>query len=147
MLHGGRIEFAPNRRANWGWALLSVYLVYAFVGELKGGHRRPFDLIYAAAIGIIAVMVIFTFPGTIIATPDGLEQISWLWRNKQIRWAEIAEINTGEKRRTVTVTGADGTKIVHHRHLADRPGLLMTLKEHGGENLPSDFPREPTTGF
>jgi hypothetical protein len=98
----------------------------------------------AASLGILAVMILFPFPETIIVTTDGLKQISWLWKNRQIRWVEIVEINTGEKSRTVAIKGADGTKIVHSRQLPDRPGLLLTLKDHCGENLPPDFPREPT---
>jgi hypothetical protein len=105
------------------------------------------DLIIAAILGILAMMFIFTFPETIVVTDNGLEQISWLWKKKQIRWADIVEINTGEKSRTVTITGADGTKIVHSRQLPDRSRLLMELRVHCGENLPSDFPREPITGF
>ena len=49
------------------------------------------------------------------------------------------------KIRTVTITGADGTKIVHNRQLPNRPCLLVELKQHCGEKLPSDFPREPIT--
>lgn len=83
------------------------------------------------------------FPGTIVITADGLEQVHWLWKNKLIQWSEIEEINTGEKSRAVTITATNGTKIVHSRQLPDRPRLLFELKQHCGENLPPDFPREP----
>ena len=147
-LDDGQMEFAPNRRAVWAWSLLVPYLImYAIVSQVKYSHGRPLHLMTAAALGVVALMILFTFPGTIIVTADGLKQISWLWKNKQVRWAEIVEINTGEKSRTVTITGADGTKIVHSRQLPDRPGLFMTLKEHCGENLPPDFPREPGGGL
>ena len=147
VLRGGRIEFSPNRRAFWAWPLLVVYLVYATISQLRGSHGRPVDLIIAAGLGILAIMFIFTFPETIIVTDNGLEQTSWLWKKKQIRWADIVEINTGEKRRTVTITGADGTKIVHSRRLPDRSCLLMELKNRCGEKLPPDFPREPSAAF
>jgi hypothetical protein len=147
LLRGGRVEFSPNRRAFWAWPPLVVYLVYAAISQLKGSHGRPLDLIIAAGLGILAMMFIFTFPETIIVTDNGLEQISWLWKKKQIRWADIVEINTGEKRRTVTISGADGTKIVHSRQLPDRSRLLMELRDRCGENLPSDFPREPSASF
>jgi hypothetical protein len=147
VLRGGRIEFSPNRCAFWAWPLLVLYLVYATISQLKRSHGRPLDLIVAACLGILTMMFIFTFPETIVVTDNGLEQISWLWKNKQIRWADIVEINTGEKRRTVTITGADGTKIVHSRQLPDRPRLLMELKNRCGEKLPPDFPREPSASF
>jgi hypothetical protein len=146
-LDDGQIEFAPNRRAIWAWILLIAYLIYATVSQLKASHGRPLDLIVAAALGTLALMIAFTFPDTIIVRADGLEQIAWLRRRKQIRWADVVEINTGERSRTVTITGADGTKIVHSRQLPDRPRLLMELKVHCGEKLPSDFPREPISGF
>jgi hypothetical protein len=147
VLRGGRIEFSPNRRAFWAWPLLVVCLVCATISQLKGRHGRPLDLIIAASLGILAMMIILTFPETIIVTDNGLEQISWLRKNKQIRWGDIVEINTGEKSRTVTITGADGTKIVHSRQLPDRPRLLMELKNRCGEKLPPDFPREPSAAF
>lgn len=140
----GQIEFSPNRRAFWTWPLLAMYMGWAIFCQLKDSHGRPLDLMVAASLGILAVMILFPFPETIIVTTDGLKQISWLWKNRQIRWVEIVEINTGEKSRTVAIKGADGTKIVHSRQLPDRPGLLLTLKDHCGENLPPDFPREPT---
>jgi hypothetical protein len=39
--------------------------------------------------------------------------------------------------------GSEGTKIVHNRVLPDRPRLLSELRLHCGDELPSDFPREP----
>jgi hypothetical protein len=147
VLRGGRIEFSPNRRAFWAWPVLVAYLVYATISQLKGSHGRPLDMIFASGLGILAMMFIFTFPETIIVTDNGLEQTSWLWKNKQIRWADIVEVNTGEKRRTVIITGADGTKIVHSRQLPDRSRLLMELRGHCGEKLPPDFPREPSAAF
>jgi hypothetical protein len=47
----------------------------------------------------------------------------------------------------VTVTGKDGTKIIHSPMLADRPRFLLELKRHCGEELPPDFPREPIDGL
>ena len=146
-LQDGHIEFTPNRRSFWAWPLLVVYLIYATISQLMHLHGRLLNLMVAVSLGILTVMIAFPFPGKIIVTGDGLEQVSWLWRNKRIRWAEIAEINTGGKSRTVTITGADGTRIVHGRQLPDRPRLLIELKQHCGENLPSDFPREPITEF
>ena len=146
-LQDGRIEFTPNRRSFWAWPLLVLYLTYATISHLMHIHGRPLNLMVAVSLGILTVMIAFPFPEKIIVTADGLEQVSWLWKNKRIRWADIVEINTGKKSRTVTITGADGTKIVHSRQLPDRPRLLMELKQHCGENLPSDFPREPITEF
>ncbi len=45
------------------------------------------------------------------------------------------------------MTGADGTKIIDPRKLADRPRLLLELKQYCGEKLPPAFPREPVAGL
>ena len=101
----------------------------------------------ATALGMLALVVAFSFPHTIIVMADGLQQITWLRRKKQIHWGDIVEINTGERSRAVTITGADGTRVVHTHQLPDRPRLLMELKVHCGENLPPDFPRESVFGL
>ena len=142
-LNSGRIEFSPNKWAFWVWPLLVVFLLYAATVQVKHSHWNLLDLVGALGCIIVAVMIILPFPATLVVAPDGLEQVSWLWKNKHILWTDIVEINTGEKSRTVTITGVDGTKIVHSRQLADRPRLLLELKRHCGENLPPDFPKEP----
>jgi hypothetical protein len=147
VLQDGRVEFTPNMRSFWAWPLLVVYSIYATISQVMHIQRSPLSLMSAALIGTITVMIAISFPAKIIVASDGLEQISWLWKNKRIRWDEIVEINTGEKSRTVTITGADGTRIVHGHQLPDRPRLLIELRHHCGENLPSDFPREPITEF
>ena len=99
----------------------------------------------AIAFASVAIGLITLFPGTIVIDSEGLQQTSWAWKNKRIRWTDIVEINTGEKSRTVTISGADGTKIVHSRRLPDRPRLLWEIKQRCGEQLPADFPREPVS--
>ena len=81
----------------------------------------------------------------VVIAVDGLEEVYWLRRRKRIQWKGIVEISTGEKSRTITITGADGTRIVHSPQLPDRPQLLLELKNLCGENLPPDFPRKPST--
>lgn len=146
-LNSGRIEFSPNKRASWVWPLLVIFLIYAATVQVKHSHWNLLDLVGTLGFIIVAVMIIPPFPATLVVTTDGLEQVSWLWKNKHILWTDIVEINTGEKSPTVTITGADGTKIVHSRMLADRPRLLLELERHCGENLPPDFPRESITGI
>jgi Bacterial PH domain len=143
----GRIEFTQNGRAFWGWLLVTAYLGYAAIHRLQHSHGRPLDLLISVCVGTVALTLSFSLPGTIAVTADGVEQVFWLRKNKYVRWADIVEINTGEKSRTVTILGADGTKIVHSRQLADRSRLLLELKQHCGENLPPDFPREAVAGF
>jgi Bacterial PH domain len=143
-LEEGRIEFTPNRRAFWAWPVLVVYLIYATIHRLMHIDGRPYNILILVTFIMATAMIAAPFPASIIVTADGLEQVSWLWKNKRIRWADIVEVNTGGASHTVTITSADGTKIIHSSQLPDRSGLLMAIKNHCGENLPSDFPREPS---
>ncbi len=142
----GSIEFAPSRIAFGAWLLLVAYLAHTTIGFFEHSHGQPFALVNVATAGFLTLAILFSFPGTLIITADGLQQVFWFWRNKRIRWEEIVEINTGKKDRSVTITGANGTKILHTRQLADRPRFLFELKRHCGANLPQDFPREPIVG-
>lgn len=143
----GRVEFAPNRRARAAWLILAAFLVYLVPAQFRhtGGHLFP--LVTAIAFASVAVGLLISFPGTILIDSEGLQQTFWAWKNKRIRWADVVEINTGEKSHTVTITGADGVKIIHSRQLPDRPRLLWELKQHCGEQLPADFPREPVSSL
>jgi hypothetical protein len=84
--------------------------------------------------------MVFVLPGAVSATDSGLEEVIWLWRNKRILWKDIVEVNAERKGGTVTVIGADKTRIAHTSRLPDRPRFLLEIKRHGGENLPQDFP-------
>jgi hypothetical protein len=142
VLPNGSIDFTPNRRSFWASPLVVAYLVYLLVNLLMHIHRSLLNIMAVVALGMLLFTIAFSFPDTITVTDSGLEQVAWLWKHKRIRWAEIVEINAGGG--MLTITGADGTKIVHTRQLPDRSRLLMEIKRHCGENLPSDFPDEAT---
>ena len=146
VLSDDRVEFAQDRIAFWGWLLMFMYTAWVAAKTLMKDPVNPWNFITAACLGFMALSFLFSIPGAVVTTDDGLEQIYWFWRNKRIRWKDIVEINAGEKSQTVEVTSADGTKIVHSRFLADRKRFLLELKEHCGEELPPDFPREPIKG-
>ena len=137
-----RIEFTRNRFAFYAWPPIIVLLIWEAVGELIHSQGKPFELLKAALLGWFALALLISFPGTIVVNNDGIEEVYWFWKHKRIQWKDIVEINTGGKSCTVTITSADGTKIVHSSQLADRARLLLELKQHCGENLPSDFPQE-----
>lgn len=138
----GRIEFTPNRRATAAWLIMAAYFGYSVPDQFIYVGHKPLSIFNAVILAVIAISLLVSFPGTILIDSEGLQQTFWAGKNKRIRWADIVEINTGEKSRTVTITGADGTTIVHSRQLPDRPRLLWELKQHCGDELPADFPRE-----
>jgi len=145
IINHDQIEFAPRWFVVWAWLFVALRMSFLVPDYVKQGLGKPWDFITGAALGVGVLASLSSIPGTLIVSHDGLKQVYWFWRNKQIRWGEIVEINTGEKGkgRTVTVKGANGTTIVHSGELPDRPRFLLELKQHCGENLPPDFPREP----
>lgn len=144
MLADDQIEFAPRWFVVWAWLFIALRMSFLVTGYVKQGLGKPWDFIIGASLGVFVLVSPSSIPGTLIVSRYGLKQVYWFWRNKQIRWDEIVEINTGEKgkSREVTVLGADGTKIVHTGELPDRPRFLLELKQHCGEDLPPDFPLE-----
>lgn len=143
VLRDGSLEFGPNRRSFVAWPIVMTYLIYATINRAMHIHASALNLIVAAFMGLVTISVAVTFPAKIIVADNGLEQVSWLWKNKLVRWEDIVEVNSGEKSRTVTITGVDRTRIVHSRQLPDRPRLLAELDLHCGHNLLSDFPQSP----
>jgi len=141
----GRVEFAPDRLGLWAWPLTAAYLVWWIVRDLVQRHAKPSDFLSPAILGVTALMLLFSFPGTIVATADGLERVYWLRKNKRIRWTDIVEIRADTKNTwasTIAITSDDGTTIVHTWLLADRRRFMLELEQHCGEDLPPNFPRE-----
>lgn len=138
----GRIEFAPNGAAYVAWPLVAGVVVWWFVRNLMDYKRGFFELWIEACFGLCAFAVLTMFPSTVVVSGEGLEQVYWLRKNIRISWNNIVEINTGKKERTITIVAADGTKIEHSSRLADRPRLLLELRQHCGQDLPEDFPSE-----
>jgi hypothetical protein len=139
----GRVEFALSRGVLGAWIVVIVFLGYQSIEFFVHSQGNLLNIAPAAFPALLALLFLFGFPGTLVISSDGLQQVRWCWRNKRIQWKDIVEINTGKKNPTVTITGRDGTKIAHLRQFPDRFRFLLELKEHCGENLPSDFPREP----
>jgi hypothetical protein len=142
----GRIEFSPDRLAISAWLLIVVYLAGAAAIDLIHSQGKSWNLFNGICFLAYAILFLCSFPVSVVISDDGLEQRYWFRRSKRIRWSEIEEIETSPKSRTVIITAASGTKIVHLRTFADRPGLLLELKQHCGDELPPDFPRESVEG-
>jgi hypothetical protein len=141
----GRIEFAPDWIGLWAYPLTIAYSVWLAARALLHSHAKLSDFLTPAIFGAIALSLLISFPGTIVVADGGLESVYWLRRNKRIQWEDIAEIETDKNSTSftmvmITITGADGTRIVHSWLLADRPRFLSEIRKHCGEALPPDFP-------
>ena len=143
VLSTGRVEFAPDDLALWAGPLTVIILIWSAAKALMHSHTRPWDFLNPACFGFLALMFLVSFPGTIVVSNDGLEQIYWFAKNKRIKWKEIEEIDVKKNGGSVIVTGVNETKIIHTGELTDRARFLLELKQHCGDNLPPDFPREP----
>jgi hypothetical protein len=146
VIHDGRIEFTPHRYIILEWLLLIYCCFSTATRDYMHGDGNSLSFIVSACFGVASLSLLFSFPATIIVADDGLEQRYRFRKDKQIGWKDIEEIKS-VKWSTVTVTGKDGTKIIHSPMLADRPRFLLELKRHCGEELPPDFPREPIDGL
>ena len=65
------IEFTPNRRSYWAWALVVAYLIYAIVRRLMHINSGWLNLDIAITLAGLAVMIAFPFPSAIHVTDGG----------------------------------------------------------------------------
>jgi len=142
-LSDGRVEFPPAMFSLWLWLFIALPSAWAAILALRRHVGTPWELLSAAVVVLIAISHLWEFPGTLVVTRGGLEQVHWIWLNRRIRWSDIVEIKTVINRPTVTIKGRDGTTVVYSAELPDRPRFLLELKRHCGENLPPGFPNEP----
>ena len=142
----GRVEFAPDRIALWACLPIAAGLAFLALKDLTERHRTALDFLNPAMFGLIALLLFFSFPGTIFVTTEGLEAVYWLRKNMRIRWKDIETIDADTKKSwasTVAITSIDGTRIVHSSLLADRRRFMLEIQRHCGEELPPEFLREP----
>lgn len=147
VLSDGRVEFPPNRLRFATWLIAVAIPAWAALDALLHRSNKPMDVWSWVVIVLIALAELLSFPGTVVVTREDIEQVYWFQKIRRIRWSDIVEINIGDKIRTVTITGADGTKIVHSGQLPDRPRLLEEIKRYCGPELPPDFPQETASSI
>lgn len=143
----GRIEFQPHR---FEWIVIPLSFigpVWSAVRELQHVHPGPLAIWTACAVGFGALAQLFGSPGTIVITPDGLEQAYWIRGEKRLRWSEVVKINASNWSNAVTILGPDGTRIVYTTRLADRPRFLRELELHRRDRMPKEFAQETVSGM
>ena len=150
VLDNGQIEFAPHWFTIWAWFLfigcmarsVPILSKQCLNSPVMQQWNIPWNFVFLMFVGLSTVMIFSDLPASIIVSEEGLEQLYWLRRRKRIRWNDIVKIENSQKDRSITIKGADGTKIVHTGFLADRMGLLLELKQYCCEKLPLDLSRE-----
>lgn len=125
-----RIEFPPGWFGYCFWGVWITWLPLLIVNYSRHASDGVWAGVTLGAACVAGLLLFSEFPATIVVTEGGLEQVFWLRRNKRIQWGEIDGIVTGKKGRMITVTGIDGTRIVHTRGLADRARFLQEVGRH-----------------
>lgn len=135
----GKAVFELDQVTYWSWLGLFVYLLYAVVIQF-GGKFRVSSVWVALVLLVVAVGLMFPFPETITAGPEGLAQEIRFWlKKKKIAWGDVREIERAKGNKLLIVTATDGTKIVHTRQLPDRERLLEELYKYCGEKVPKEL--------
>jgi hypothetical protein len=139
----GEIRFAPR----WWFVCAWLFMLARFglIGSdyLQTGLKGPLQFATGALIWIAVIGAVLSVPGIIVVKNEALEELNWIWRNKEIHWTEIQEIQSEKRGSAVTVIGSGRSKIVYTNVYPDRPRFLLEIKRHCGDNLPSNFPNEP----
>lgn len=134
---GGRIQFTPNPRSYKSVYAFVALLLYVALSQFVTGHGRlPSVITGAVALGL-ALLVLAAYPGAIVVSAAGLEQIYWLWWNRHIAWNQVTGIKADEKKGTLTVLGNGQSKIVHTRQLPDRTRFEAEIEAHCPGKIPA----------
>ena len=140
---GDSTYFEPNRRNFWGVYMFSAAMAYGAIAALVGGLNSAGGILtFIFCLGF-AFLIFAVFPGTIVSGPSGLEQRYWLWMSKKIAWSEIRSIDNNEKKKTLTIYSAAGTKIQHTKILPERDRLVADLRAHCANKLPASLAPQP----
>lgn len=86
------------------------------------------NLMKPAVFACLGLGLLFSLPGTLVVTPEGIEKRFWLRSNKKVLWGEITTITVSENR--VEIADANRKKISHESFNLDRERFLLELKQH-----------------
>ena len=134
----GQLQFLPNKSSYVAVVLFVAYLAYMSGSLIFTSLSTTMGRIGVVLWLAVALILLASFPATILLTGDGLQQVYWLRKKRNIAWADVKEIAINEKRRRVTIKGKTGAKIVHTLQLPDRARLMAELAKHCGDKLPAD---------
>lgn len=138
--HGdGKVEFSPDVLTYVAWPLIALLPAWAAVNELRRGSGDWWQIMTPVVILSIAASEMFSFPGTIMVSREGIEQHFWLRGEKRVSWGEVAEIREVRTNGPLTITGSDGTRIDFSGRLPDRPRFLAEIETYCRGNLPPEF--------
>jgi hypothetical protein len=138
-LGDGRVEFSPDPLTYCAWPLIALLPAWAAINELRRGSSDWSQLMGSVVVLLLAATEMFSFPGTILVSQEGIEQHFWLRGEKRIRWGDVAEIKEQGTRGPLTIHASDGTRVDFSGRLPDRPRFLAEIEKYCRGNLPPEF--------
>jgi hypothetical protein len=138
-LGDGKVEFSPDPLTYFAWPLIALLPVWVAIDELRRGFAGWSQLTAPVVILLLAVSEMFSFPGSIVVSHEGIEQHFWLRGEKRIRWGEVTDLSEGRANSTLTITASDSTRIDFSGRLPDLPRFLVEIEKYCSGNLPPEF--------
>jgi hypothetical protein len=138
-LGDGRVEFSPDPLTYFAWPLITLLPAWVTINELRRGLGDWSRLMAPAIILLLAVSEMFSFPGSIVVSHEGIDQHFWLRGQKRIRWGEVTEIREGRANSSLSITASDGTRIDFTGRLPGLPRFLAEIGKYCRGNLPPEF--------
>lgn len=134
----GCIEFFPNRQCFWGIYVLLAFVSYPILVFVATGFKSPVGLWLVSLCSGCILLLLMSFPGSIVINGEGLEQSYWVGSKRRIQWKQVGRISIDDKKMRVTVTALNGHKIVHTRQLPDKARFLAELQTHCPTKMPAE---------
>lgn len=130
--------FLPNRRSYWGIGIIIALLAYPVVTVLVRGVKDAADISFLLLCVGFILFLLTTYPGSIVATENGLEQVYWFGGNKRVAWSDVVGFEIDKKKKRVIIKARNGAKIVHTRQLPDKNRIIGEIEIHCPGKLPAD---------
>lgn len=134
----GAIEFYVNRQNFWGVYVILALTSYPVLVFVLSGFHAPFGLWLVSLCSGCVLLLLMSFPGTIVVDGKGLEQSYFVGPPRRIQWKQVAWIIIDKKKKTITVKGLHGAKVIHSRQLPDKARFLAELQTYCPAKMPAE---------
>jgi hypothetical protein len=111
-VEAGRTVFPPTRAIR----ILAVFLGLAFTSLFFWSWftaRRPDEWWVPYLFLVFLALSLCIYPSVLSIEVDGIRSLSWLGREKKLRWEDVASLRYNTGSRQFTVCANDGRKITH----------------------------------
>jgi len=112
---------------------LPLYYAYFFYWYWHTHHMIswPMTILFVLVMALLASQS----PGTILLTPDAIEQHYWFRKKKAIFYSKIMSIQKTNAGRSITVVGDEGVRISHSPNHSDQAGFEQAIEQRTGKKV------------